>query len=228
MNNLKFRHEYRHEINLCDAMALISRLKLIAKPDVPNGCDDRIFRVRSLYFDNNEDKVFTDERDGTNYREKFRLRFYGDNTDEIFIERKISAHGMISKFVEPITKEECLSIITGDTEFLAHSKSAVKTQLYSKIRTDGIYPTTIVEYTREAYVYPIGNVKINIDSHLRSGIFETRFLGDDISTAEVLSGIRLLEVKYDEFLPEVIQKIIQLSSRPTESFSKYAACRIYS
>lgn len=228
MNEIKYRHEYRHEINLCDAMALAGRLKYIAKPDFPEGCDSRIFRIRDIYFENSMDKVFTDERDGTNHREKFRLRFYGHNTESVYIERKLSAYGMISKFIDTITPDECERLLRGDNSFLMQSESAVKTQLYSKIRSDGLYPSTIVEYTREAYVYPIGNVKINIDSHLRSGVFETRFLNDDIVTAEVLPGIILLEVKYDEFLPEIIQKIIQLSSRPTESFSKYAACRIYS
>ena len=40
-------------------------------------------------------------------------------------------------------------------------------------------------------------------------------------------GALLLEVKFDAFLPEVIQKAVQLDSRRAAAFSKYAACRVY-
>ncbi|MEI3411852.1 MAG: hypothetical protein V8Q57_00390 [Blautia sp.] len=40
-------------------------------------------------------------------------------------------------------------------------------------------------------------------------------------------GEMIMEVKFDEFLPRVIQDIIQIGGNPTAVFSKYAACRMY-
>jgi len=37
----------------------------------------------------------------------------------------------------------------------------------------------------------------------------------------------VLEVKFDEFFPEIIRDIIQTKDRESSAFSKYAACRIY-
>ena len=37
----------------------------------------------------------------------------------------------------------------------------------------------------------------------------------------------ILEVKYDAFLPEIIQDFIQLRDVRQEAFSKYGACRRY-
>jgi hypothetical protein len=37
----------------------------------------------------------------------------------------------------------------------------------------------------------------------------------------------LLEVKWDEYLPEIIRRAVQVKNRPAGSFSKYQIARIY-
>ena len=37
----------------------------------------------------------------------------------------------------------------------------------------------------------------------------------------------ILEVKWDEFLPDVIRDAVQTPGRRASAFSKYAQCRIY-
>ena len=48
----------------------------------------------------------------------------------------------------------------------------------------------------------------------------------DISATDT-PGDMLVEVKYDAFLPEVIQDIIQTPGIRQQAFSKYGACRRY-
>jgi hypothetical protein len=93
MGNLKLRHELKHYINNFDYYALRSRLKAVARYD-PHSGDDGKYRVRSLYFDNLNDKALREKIDGVNNREKFRIRYYNDDTSFIKLEKKSKINGL--------------------------------------------------------------------------------------------------------------------------------------
>lgn len=89
-------------------------------------------------------------------------------------------------------------------------------------------PKTIVDYVREAYTYPVGNVRVTFDSSIRSGLFSTDIFNGNLPTIEVLNSNRLvLEIKCDEFIPDIIADVIQSGERQAKSVSKYALCRIF-
>jgi hypothetical protein len=85
----------------------------------------------------------------------------------------------------------------------------------------------IVDYTREPYIYPVGNVRVTMDYDIRTGLLQTDFLNPDCPTIPTMDSPRILEVKWDEVLPDVIRTAVQLGSRRSCAFSKYAACRMY-
>lgn len=91
--------------------------------------------------------------------------------------------------------------------------------------TQLLKPETIVDYTREAFVFSPGNVRVTLDCDIRTGTEPTELFDPNCVTVPSCEDI-ILEVKWDEFLPSVIADIIQLGSRQTSSFSKYAACRL--
>ena len=99
-------------------------------------------------------------------------------------------------------------------------------ELYNKICTQQLRPKTIVDYTREPYVYPAGNVRITLDYNIRTGLRRTDFLNPGITIPAGDAPI-ILEVKWGAFLPSIIRDAIQLEGRHTSSFSKYTQCRIY-
>lgn len=88
-------------------------------------------------------------------------------------------------------------------------------------------PKTIVDYEREPFVYKPGNVRITIDKNIRTGLSANQLFERSLPTIPAGEPIILLEVKYDEFLPEIIADIVQLGGRRSAAFSKYAVCRIY-
>lgn len=100
-------------------------------------------------------------------------------------------------------------------------------ELHIKMKTQGLRPKTIVDYKREPFVYPFGNVRITLDYDIHTGLLCTDFLNADCITIPVGDSPIILEVKWDEFLPSVIREAVQLSNRSSSAFSKYAACRIY-
>lgn len=72
---MKFRHEWKHEINKGDYYELRARLSSIAYPD-KNGVNGR-YIVRSLYFDDLNDTALMEKINGVSKREKFRIRYVG-------------------------------------------------------------------------------------------------------------------------------------------------------
>ena len=100
-------------------------------------------------------------------------------------------------------------------------------ELYCKMRYQGLRPRTLVDYTREPYIYGPGNVRVTFDYDLRTGLSSTDFLDPACPTIPAGDAPIILEVKWDAFLPSVIRDAVQLKGRHTSAFSKYAACRIY-
>lgn len=222
---MNFRHEYKHEITAIDCIALRSKLSAILKPD-SNGNNGR-YGIRSLYFDDLGDTALKEKLDGVNLREKFRIRLYNNNTGFIRLEKKSKINGLCSKESAPVTAEEVKAIIDGDISWMAESDRPLVRELYSKMKTKGIRPKTIVDYTRDAFIFPAGNVRVTLDYNIRSALSCTDILNPDCVTVPVGDSYGVLEVKWDGYLPDIIKDLVQTEGLRTGAFSKYAVCRIY-
>lgn len=222
---MDFRHEWKHEISQSDFFAIRQRLSAVMKTD-ENAIAGKYF-IRSLYFDNISDKALREKLDGVNAREKFRIRYYNGDTSLIHLEKKSKLGGLGNKQSAELTVQEAQAIVDGDIGWMLKAGRPLVEELYAKMKSQGLRPKTIVDYTREPFVYAPGNVRVTIDYDIRTGLFCTDFLRHDCITIPVGNSPVILEVKWDEFLPSVIRDIVQLESRRASAFSKYAACRIY-
>ncbi|MBQ2456502.1 MAG: VTC domain-containing protein, partial [Firmicutes bacterium] len=100
-------------------------------------------------------------------------------------------------------------------------------ELYCKMRYQGLRPKTIVDYTREPFIYGPGNVRVTFDYDIRTGLGCTDFLDPDCVTVPAGDAPIILEVKWDAYLPTVIKDCVQTPGRRAAAFSKYAQCRVY-
>jgi len=221
---MDFRHEIKHEINFSDLLTIRQRLRAVAYPD-PHTIDGKYF-IRSLYFDNLADKALMEKVNGFPIREKFRIRYYNGDTSVIHLEKKSKVDHLGNKQSAPLKKEQAQSIVDGSIAWMLDSDFPLIRELYSKMHTQGIAPKTIVDYTREPFIYPAGNVRVTLDYNVRSGMRCTDFLNPDCVTVPVSDAI-ILEVKWDGFLPDIIRDAVSLTDRREGSFSKYETCRIY-
>lgn len=227
MSNQKFRHEIKHFINGSDNYILRAKLKHIMTLD-PFAGENSKYKIRSLYFDNYNDKALVEKLNGFNNREKFRIRMYNDDTSFIKLEKKSKSRGLCAKDAVKITYEECTRIIEGNIDWMSQSDNHLILELYMKMKNEMLRPKTIVDYTREAYIYKPGNVRVTLDSNIKTGVFSKDMLNPNLPTIGMYPpGYSILEVKYDEFLPEIINDILQTNENMSTSVSKYAACRIY-
>ena len=224
MRESKGRHELKHYINYADVLQLRSRLSSVASVD-KNAVDGKSYQVKSLYFDNYSDKVLKEKIDGVNEREKFRLRLYNDKTSFIRLEKKSKKDSICFKESATLTEAECRRLLDGDLDVLKERKDHLCLELYTKMHYQQLRAKNIVGYKREAYIYPMGNVRVTLDYDIRTSSNIHDFLVPEAATVPI-SGVYILEVKYDNFLPEIIRGMVSLSSRRSTAFSKYAATRI--
>lgn len=222
---MEFRHEWKHEISLSDALAIRQRMGAVAQPD--EHATDGKYKVRSLYFDNLADKALREKLDGVNCREKFRIRYYDDDLSFIRLEKKSKWNGLGTKQSVELTAQEAQAIVDGDLDWMPGSGRPLIQELYSKMQSQGLRPKTIVDYIREPFIYAPGNVRVTLDYHIRTGLGCTDFLNPDCITVPAGHDPIILEVKWDEYLPTLIRDLIQLPGCRTTAFSKYAICRIY-
>ncbi len=222
----QYRHEWKHEISRADLFAIRQRLRAVAETD-PHTVDGK-YQIRSLYFDNLYDKALREKVDGVNLREKFRIRCYNGDTSFLVLEKKSKINGLGTKFSARLTAGEAQRIVDGDVDWMAEAADRpVVQELYCKMRSQGLRPTTIVDYTREPYIYRPGNVRVTFDYDIRTCLRRTDFLNPDCPTIPAGNTPILLEVKWDSFLPSVIRDAVQTPGRRVTAFSKYAQCRIY-
>ena len=223
--DIRYRHEWKHELNAADLLILRSRLRAVMESD-PHAVDGK-YHIRSLYFDNPDDKALREKLDGVNMREKFRIRLYNRDASVIHLEKKGKRNGLGTKFSADLSAEEAQRIVDGDLDWMLGSGRPLVQELYCKMRYQGMRPKTIVDYTREPFIFRPGNVRVTLDYDIRTGLGCTDFLNPDAVTIPAGDAPILLEVKWDAFLPSIIRDAVSVPDRRAASFSKYAQCRIY-
>ena len=220
------RHELKHRITYEDYLVISSRLRYIADFDSHAGADG-LYRVHSLYFDNISDKILREKLDGVCNREKFRIRYYNEDTSLIHLEKKSKIGGLGKKQSAGLTAAQAQDIVNGSLDWMADSSEELIYELYVKMRTQGLRPKTIVDYMREPFIFGPGNVRVTLDYHIRTGSCCGGFLNPDCPTIPAGESPIILEVKWDSYLPDIIRDAVRLPGRRVTAFSKYAQCRIY-
>ena len=221
-----YRNEIKHMIGLGDKAAICANMRAIAKPDEHAG-EHGMYRIRSLYFDSPDNRALREKIDGVNEREKFRIRLYNNDLSFIRLEKKVKRNGLGYKISAPLTAEEAQKIVDGDLDWMLKSGRALVVELYSKMKSQQLRPKTIVDYDRTPFIYAPGNVRVTVDENIRTGVNCTDFLNPDCVMIPAGEPVIILEVKWDEYLPTIIKRAVQIKNCRAGAFSKYQACRIY-
>lgn len=224
---VKFRHELKYPITVAQLEMIKNRVNHLLDVDKhagPEGC----YNIRSLYFDDLYNSCFYENENGTDPREKFRIRIYNHSTERITLECKRKERGKTLKTSCPLTLDQTRMLMEGRIIPDISSQPEVLRKLTLRMMTKGMRPAVIVEYDRIPYVYRNGNVRITLDMNVSSSTSVKRFLDEQIPKRPVMPlGQHLLEVKYDEYLPDFIQHNLNLHSLTQTAYSKYYLCRKY-
>ncbi len=222
-----YRHELKYFINQGDYMLLSNALRRTMDAD-ENADGYGEYHIRSLYFDDPFNTAFAEKLSGVDHRFKVRIRIYGLSDSVIKLERKEKDNGFISKQSIKLSRNECDMLIAGDYEFLLNRPEPFAHEMFREFATNLLKPCVIVDYVREAYTFPVEDVRITFDKDIRTAFRSTDIFNKHLPTYPALSGFDMvLEVKYNRFLPVHIRSLIQIASPIRSAASKYVYCRKY-
>lgn len=223
----KYRHELKYVISAAQLALLKTRIEKLLEKDSHAG-PDGIYNIRSLYFDDYHNSCFYENENGTDPREKFRIRIYNHSTQRIMLECKRKERGKTHKTSCLLTPEQADLLIQGKIPEGGPELPPLLRKLILKMRVSLMKPVVIVEYERIPFVYSNGNVRVTFDMNMSSsGDIQNFFSGTTGKRPIMPKGLYLLEVKYDEFLPDVIYRSLNLNQLQQTAYSKYYLSRKY-
>ena len=224
MSTIEYRVEQKYLVSDLDLALIAGRLKAVMAQDSHQDGDG--YEVRSIYFDDIWDSCMEENEDGVDNRKKYRIRTYDTPGAPLRLEIKEKNRGFTKKSSCLLEQDDYEGILSGGE--LSFGSDPVMNQLLLQMRCRKLQPKVAVVYRRTAFVYPVGNVRITFDRNVMATRDLDSFSEPHMSgLVPVLpAGMHVLEVKYDELLPEVIAGQLEIGKLRQTAFSKYYLGRL--
>lgn len=230
-----YRRELKYIVGKDTLLDVRNRISPLMKKDEHQEGD--FYRIRSLYFDSPDFRCVRENAAGISSREKYRIRTYNCDGNLITAEIKIRYRDTISKISAQIDRDLFDILVKGDPirasqslerEISKRSNDTEKQVLEKymiRLAAEKFVPACIVDYERCAYVYDIANVRITFDTNVTASCEYDRMFDNMLTGRAAIDGNRhVLEIKYDEFLPDEILSLLSGLQLSRNSCSKYALC----
>jgi hypothetical protein len=214
-----FRKELKYSISDNDFYIINHNLKDLVKKDI--NCKGDYYTISSIYFDTYNKTSYRQVKDGISERWKYRIRYYDYNDSFIKLEKKYKINGLTNKSSIIITKKDLSNILNNKIK-IKSTNPPLLNEFIIKMETELLRPIICIEYDRVPYVYKIGNVRITLDFNIR---YTNKFnnLFNKNKKVRYLEN-KILEVKYDELIPDFIRYRLELNHLEQTSFSKFNNC----
>lgn len=221
----RLRHEIKYYINESACYTMRDMLKTVAEPD-PNMQREDGYLISSLYFDDVYGSALEEKESGIRFRKKYRIRCYDRKDAMIRLECKRKYGEYISKDSMRISRAEYDGILEGEYGFLLERPETLGKEMYALHHAVFLKPVVTVEYLREAYVMEQGNVRITFDKNISSSVNDFNIFSEEYEVYRVLEpGEMVLEVKFDDYLPDVVFQVLKTLVADKCAISKYVMCR---
>lgn len=218
-----YRNEWKYLISEPEKEVLKQRMRPLFQMD-PNAGDTG-YMIRSLYFDDYWNSALEEKDMGVLDRKKYRIRIYNCSDKSIKLERKKKVGSYIYKEAAPLTRAETEMILSGDYAFLLSSKYPLCQEFYVECVSNVMRPKVIVDYEREPFIMNEGTVRLTFDKHVRAAVLGNDIFDDSLPSLEVLPpGKLVMEVKFTEFLPQIVREIMPPAASEFTAVSKYVLC----
>ncbi|MBN1410069.1 MAG: polyphosphate polymerase domain-containing protein [Spirochaetales bacterium] len=219
------RNELKFFLSYPEFITLRSVLEKVLRRD-SNDSGGGGYWIRSLYFDSVDDDDFHEKLLGVEFRKKVRIRIYDTNDSFVKLELKRKLNQFINKDTIMISSEHALRIIEGDREILLEYPQHAVKYLYALMGVRHYVPAVVIDYTREAFVFEPGTVRITFDKEIKSCFSDFNIFNPDLGVYPVFDEpVVVMEVKYNDFLPSWLKDIFARVKTVFTSVSKYCLGR---
>ncbi len=217
------RREVKYPIGEMDYYRVNKLFNEILTPDKNN--EEYGYKIRSLYFDSINNEDYYAKINGDEVRKKIRLRIYDTKATEVKLEIKRKLNISQIKETTTISKEDAIRLINKDYSILL-KYDEIALSAYN-IMTIGQYqPVVLIDYNRRAYIHSENNIRVTLDSDIRSNEFDFNMFSDNVTMVPAFDYYNsLLEVKFDgELFCWISQVLVELDTT-NYSISKYCSGR---
>lgn len=216
---MNYRKELKYNISNKDFILINHNLKNLLNKD--SNCKNEFYTISSIYFDNYKKTSYNQVKNGLSERWKYRIRFYNYDNSYIKLEKKFKTNGLTNKKSVKISFEMLENILCGNLKISSNNPNLLN-EFLIKMQTEFLRPVICIEYDRIPYIYKIGNVRITLDYNIRyTNKFDNLF--DRNKKVHYLFD-KILEVKYNELIPDFIRYRLELNHLEQTSFSKFNNC----
>jgi hypothetical protein len=196
---------------------LRNQLRLVMNHDLHADAQTGDYAVSSVYFDDLYCSRVGEKADGVEYHEKYRVRSYAGGQSRLEFKTKIGYQtAKESIWLDAPMKDALLS---ADTDAVArYAGERLMADVLVRMKLDLLRPALVVDYVREAYTFPHGDVRVTFDKDVTAYLWESdpRFRRRALEP-----GQTILEVKYTGYLPDTLRKILFHKNHQIVSVSKY-------
>lgn len=218
------RQEKKFLIDTVKAISMGGYLSQVMMEDANNKGDG--YLIRSLYFDDLDNKDFFEKEEGIETRRKIRLRNYGAETDFALLEMKQKQGQWQKKRSLRMAKADAVQMSEGNYSVLLNYEDSFAAECYALMHMYRYIPRTVVEYRRRAFIAKENKIRVTIDSRITAtescyDIFSPALLQQPVLSPH----LAVLEVKYNGFLLSYIKDLIRASNGSELSVSKYCLGR---
>lgn len=218
------RRELKYPIGEMDYYKVNELFKKVLTPDKNN--KEYGYRIRSLYFDSINNDDYYSKIDGEEIRKKIRLRIYDTNTNIVKLEIKRKLNISQIKETTTISKEDAIKLINKDYSVLLKYDNQTAHCAYNIMAIGQYQPVVLIDYNRRAYIHNENNIRVTLDSDIRSNEFDFNMFSEDVIMTPIVDYYNaLLEVKFDgELFCWISQALTDLDTT-NKSLSKYCSGR---
>ena len=215
----KFRKELKYNITNKDFYILQHNLTNLIKKD--SNCKGDYYTISSIYFDDYKKTSYNQVKNGISNRWKYRIRFYNYNDSFIKLEKKHKVNGLTNKTCVRIDRQILNNILNNKIK-VEEKNDKLLNEFIVKLKKDLLRPIICIEYDRIPFIYKLGNVRITLDYNIR---YTDKY--NDLFNSEkrvYYLKNKILEVKYNELIPDFIRYRLELNHLEQVSFSKFNNC----
>ena len=213
------RSELKYLITDNDFNLININLNAILEKD--KNCKNNYYTISSIYFDDYSKTSYNQVKNGISERWKYRIRFYNYDDSYIKLEKKHKINGLTNKTSIRITRKTLENILSNKIR-IEKNNAPLLNEFILKVKNNLLRPIICIEYDRIPYVYKLGNVRVTLDYNIRyTNKYNDLFNND--KKVHYLKD-KILEVKYNELIPDFIRFRLELNHLEQTSFSKFNNC----
>lgn len=216
---INLRKELKYNITNKDFYIIKHNLNTLIKKD--SNCKGEYYTISSIYFDDYNKTSYKQVQNGISNRWKYRIRFYNYDDSFIKLEKKHKINGLTNKSSVRISREILNNILSNNVK-VEEKNDKLLNEFILKMKRDLLRPIICIEYDRVPYVYKLGNVRVTLDYNIRyTNKYDDLF--NENKKVHYLKE-KILEVKYDDLIPDYIRYRLELNHLEQISFSKFNNC----